>query len=168
MSRYAQLHRLLAERRGRLPYTPAPPCRYPDRACARSDRRGVCGRHRSRRCRSAVRPPRSISKMRPPSSGSSGLRQSAASNTMPSPGLSGRHAVRLGGLDHNPAVGNLQHASHQHAAMPRSTAFHHGLMIRAGEEERARARANTPAPAAVRRRGRASFRPAQASSTAWR
>ena len=53
--------------------------------------------------------------------------------------LERRHAVRLGGLDQNPAVGNLQHAPHQHAAMARGAPFHHRLMIRPGEEERAEA-----------------------------
>ena len=51
-------------------------------------------------------------------------------------GLERGDAVRLVGLDRHPAIGHLQHAAHQHAAMPRGAPCHHLLMIRPSEEER--------------------------------
>ncbi len=74
--------------------------------------------------------------MRPPSSGSSGLRQSAASNTTPSPGLSGASACASAGSIENAALRHPRHPPHEHAAMARRAPAHHRLMIGAGEEMR--------------------------------
>ena len=72
--------------------------------------------------------------MRPPSSGSSGLRQSAASKTTPSPGFSGAMRCASAGAMTTPLAVTRVDASHQHAAMARCASLDDGLVVGAVDE----------------------------------